>query len=500
MDLEKLSVAIRPRSPWEAIDLGFLMARRWWWPLTQAWLVITLPLFVLLQFGLGLLSVYLPLLLFWWLKPIWERPLLYILSHALFGELPGLKQTLRAFPGLAARQWFASLTWRRFSPSRSMDLPVIQLENLKGEARSKRLLTLRRGQPTRAIWLTFICVHFETLVGAALFLLVLSMVPEGIRWEYSEIFALFFSEESHTSDFVYYLGMTLVAPFYVAAGFSLYLHRRIWLEGWDIEVVFRRLQARQTGHVHALLPVLLISVLLGLGSAESSYAQVQPSEREQTAQQVATVLDGEAFHQHETEWKLKGWRELLKRWFEDPEQEEDAGWDLSGLKAISQWIASNARLLFWGVAIALVLIFLFYQRRWLRQLWTPDAESVALTQPSQLFGMQVSHESLPDDVLAEVLKLAEQQQLRAAYALLYRATISRLMLDHQVIFRDSYTELECIRQVQQQAASLAAFFRQLTFAWLQLAYQHQSPSLSQLQQLCEQWQQHFSTVVDKGKP
>jgi hypothetical protein len=43
---------------------------------------------------------------------------------------------------------------------------------------------------------------------------------------------------------LYLLVISIVEPFYVAAGFSLYLNRRTELEGWDIELGFRTLAAR----------------------------------------------------------------------------------------------------------------------------------------------------------------------------------------------------------------------------------------------------------------
>jgi hypothetical protein len=42
----------------------------------------------------------------------------------------------------------------------------------------------------------------------------------------------------------YAAAIAIVEPFYVAAGFALYLNRRTLLEGWDLELAFRRLAAR----------------------------------------------------------------------------------------------------------------------------------------------------------------------------------------------------------------------------------------------------------------
>ena len=70
MRLTDASVAIRPRTAWEAIDLGVLLARRHAGLLMASWAAVTLPLFVLLT---ALLWQYptIAALLFWWLKPAW---------------------------------------------------------------------------------------------------------------------------------------------------------------------------------------------------------------------------------------------------------------------------------------------------------------------------------------------------------------------------------------------------------------------------------------------
>ena len=120
MNLDQVTVEIRPRSAWEALDLGLLMARRWWWPMMKLWLIVSLPVLaiaLLIPAGYWWISA----ILIWWLKPIYERPLLHILSHAVFNELPDTRSTLKAFPSFAFKQIMLSLSWRRLSPTRCMD-------------------------------------------------------------------------------------------------------------------------------------------------------------------------------------------------------------------------------------------------------------------------------------------------------------------------------------------------------------------------------------------
>ena len=92
MELEKASARLAPRSPWQAVDLGTKLYRQWAAPVLWVWLAFTLVPFGLML-GWSLLAETLwPLFLFWWLKPLWERPVLAWYSHALFAETLTLKQ------------------------------------------------------------------------------------------------------------------------------------------------------------------------------------------------------------------------------------------------------------------------------------------------------------------------------------------------------------------------------------------------------------------------
>ena len=111
MRLSDASVVIRPRTTWEAMDLGVLLSQRHRRLLMTSWAIVTLPVFALLSWVLWD-SPSLAVFIFWWLKPAFDRLPLYILSKAMFGETPTLKQALRQFPRLLQPQLLASLTWR----------------------------------------------------------------------------------------------------------------------------------------------------------------------------------------------------------------------------------------------------------------------------------------------------------------------------------------------------------------------------------------------------
>jgi len=180
MRLTESTVAIRPRLPWEAIDLGVLLAGRHRRVLMSSWAIVTLPFF-------GILSALLwdyptaAILLFWWLKPAFERLPLLILSQSLFGATPTLRQALKAWPATLKEQLLPSLLWRRLSLSRSFQLPVQQLEHLAGTERALRISLLSQKDLRAAQLLTIVGAHLEYALWIGLLILLYALIPQQIQ-------------------------------------------------------------------------------------------------------------------------------------------------------------------------------------------------------------------------------------------------------------------------------------------------------------------------------
>src|SRR5690606_19946782 len=288
MHLNDASVAIRPRSAWEALDLGTLLARRHGSLLMLTWALLTLPVFALLSLVFWQYPS-LALLLFWWLKPLYERLPLFILSHALFGHTPSVGESLRALPGLLRPQWLASLTWRRLSLTRSFDLPVLQLEHLSGSDRNQRLIVLGQRNTGVATWLTIVGMHLELALWLGALALLYLLIPAELLSELKWQELLYASDEllwlEHLSNLLYALVLMVWEPIYVASGFSLYLNRRTQLEAWDLELSFRRLRER----LQSLLPVLLLGAgLLLVSPAQTAWAETAGPEHERLLNQPLT--------------------------------------------------------------------------------------------------------------------------------------------------------------------------------------------------------------------
>lgn len=517
MRLTDASVVIRPRSAWEAIDLGVLLAKQHAGLLMLSWALVTLPIFALLCV---LLWDYpsIALLIFWWLKPAYERLPLYILSHALFGATPSLTQALKALPGLLKPQLLASLTWRRLSPTRSFDMPVMQLEGLAGKERSQRLIALGQRDAGGASWLTIVGMHLEMALWFGMISLFYMLLPAQIElnWSWESLINATAGEWlwlEHLSNLIYVLLLILWEPIYVACGFTLYLNRRTALEAWDIELVFRQLRQRLTGVAYALLlgfSLLLLQVPNSAMAAASNcplpIEDPMGPTAERLLKQPLTSLEAQQSISQLLEQPPFEHRETVTRWRFGEESEAPSETDakalgelLKGFLTLTQlWKSVEAVALFfevllWAALFGLIAWLLWRYRDWLNAF----AGRLRLQRahkyqpPEQLFGLEVSPQSLPADIPGEVERLWDKQP-RAALGLLYRALLSRMLHEQRLPLKSAHTEAEVLQRVQTlRQQELSHFSQTLTLHWQNLAYGHRLPPAALKQELCSTWRRLF---------
>ena len=113
MRINQLKVAVRPRHPYEAADLGVLLWQTGGAGLYKAWLWLMLPLTVAMIVLEHLPGPRLALLVLWWLKPLLDYLVLWQLSRRVFGDEPTPWQSLRVLPGfLGKHDEVAASTWK----------------------------------------------------------------------------------------------------------------------------------------------------------------------------------------------------------------------------------------------------------------------------------------------------------------------------------------------------------------------------------------------------
>jgi hypothetical protein len=116
---------------------------------------------------------------------------------------------------------------------------------------------------------------------------------------------------------------------------------------------------------------------------------------------------------------------------------------------------------------------------------------------TEVGGLDIRPETLPDDVATAVRQLWEKKQYRAALALLYRATLSRLVEEGAVLLSQGSTEGDCLRLAQQAHAANRLNDIKLEIAtsatslWLRGAYGNRWPDTETVMAQCAQWHAHF---------
>lgn len=528
MDLEKVTAEIRPRRGWEAIDLGISLVQKHALVLYKIWFTISFPLFLILS-GVFWGSPEWMIIVFWWLKPILERPLLHFLSRELFGEGLSAKQCIKAFFSVAKIQWFLSLTFRRLSFTRSFDLPLIQLEGLKGQARTKRLRVIHSGDSGSAVWLHIIFSLVEIIIYLSMIGLIYLMIPEVYldnfdlwKWVTADVDSYFVSI---IFNFLAYLAISLVAPFYVACGFALYLNQRTHLEAWDIELAFKRLASRlseRSSNIKVRLAswgaiaLMILSANLfnpqEVSAAESTKVDASVDNVEQVIERktddeqsqlepdwkskldfdhlshrdvknlIEEIKKGEDFHQMKTE-ETNQYR--FSDDIDDDESDSSSGIS-SGWFVFAKIFAVLMEFVLW-IFIAVLIIFLLLKYKHLLVRGVSN-KKVPHKRPVKLFGLDLDSESLPDKPWAIAKQMIQNKQYREALSLLYRASLIWYIDNSDAVIKEGYTELECLKQISTQVnRSSQLYMGSLTKSWRGLAYAHQMPELSELNELCDNW-------------
>lgn len=504
MQLEATTAVLRPRNAWEAIDLGFALVQRWWKPLYRSWFAILLPLTVLLHI-LCSQALWLVPWLIWWLKPLLDRIPLYILSHALFGEAPSLRQTLKDLPRILRPQAMAVLTLARLDPARAFHLPVRQLENLHGKERRQRQRILGARDRGAAIWLTVVCIHLEIVVNLAIIGCLWMLVADFADFEFFDLFTSTSLVQQLWFNGLFLCGLCLVEPFYVAAGFTLYLNRRIWLEGWDIEVGFRRLAQRLAQH--GTLGILTMAVVcVGLSA-------LQPVMATSTAPEInfaCQAIQGQQTRLEESSSNIK--RTLAKVLQEDsfprcrlrqhwsfgtkPEETPSKELETVSNGSSGQALAKIIEFSLWGAVTLFIGVVAWHLFK--NMSTSPGQKTTTLASlPPTLEGFDKPFIALSTATAEDAWILWTAGRKREALSLMYRNTLLSLNKTQGAPFGEAATEHECLEIASAHLSSdqeRVRFLKHLTRIWSAMAYGHRPPADGEVKRLCEQWSKLFQVT------
>ena len=231
-------VQLRPRPMYEAADLGVRLVQASVKPLLRCVLPVLLVL-VLLCLALQPLAWWAPSLALWWAKPWLDRSLLFVLARAVFRQDSRFADLWAAQRGVWWQHLLPTLTKQRLLPWRSVTQAAQQLEGFSGRALRRRRGVLLRGHHGAGLAMCAAFVHLELAVGFGVPALLMWLNPGGpsiapFAWMGGES-----PLTQATSTLLFALTIGLIEPFYVGAGFAMYLNRRVEIEAWDLEQAMR---------------------------------------------------------------------------------------------------------------------------------------------------------------------------------------------------------------------------------------------------------------------
>lgn len=508
MRLDLLSIQLRQRIPWEAMDLGIALLRRHAMAVWRPWFALTAPFFLLfnvLCWWAG--QVWLAALLLWWLKPLFDRVPLYVLSRAVFGTVPSLQQTLRARELWAPHALLAWLTWRRLHPLRALLMPIDMLEGLRGASGRARAKVLQRAVSSQALGLIVAFFHFEAVVWLSVWVLALMFVPYEYLSESAQIVWMTFFENPPmwaqlTANVLVWLSMSLIEPFYVGAGFGLYLNRRTQLEAWDVELSFRRLAERVTQPLAGAASLLLGLLMFGALLTPSPSLAAPAAEAAKPPVITPKEFVGPAWQAHDDRFAksvtqayqdpMLAPKQTITRWVrKHPTKDKKTRQDMPAwanvIAAILGFVAEYA---LWLVAAGLLAYLLWRMPDWLpwvQRLSRKDDEVSEILE----FAVE-SQEALPNDVTHAVRDLWEADHRREALALLYRASVERVAKRLGTPFPPGATEAECLRRARRlEREDLQTQFALVVRIWQRAAYAWRFPEPAEFDALLLGWSQRF---------
>ena len=479
MELENVSAEIRPRSSWEAVDLGCALVRRDFFKILLHWAVTVLPLQILIVALLWDYAHYAWLLIVF-LKPLYDRIPLFYLSRTLFGERPSLGTLFRNLWSLMTRRFLWVLTFGRFSPSRSLNLPVTVLEGLRGKTYRDRVRLLARHSDGVAVQVLGLCGLLEMIFMIVFAMAFYSFLPETMAPDlgvFGEEMLLALDEGTNEVwlglIFLHVPAMMLIEPFYVGSGFGLYVNSRTLTEGWDIELTFRRLRERVLNMTKGLSAVLAAAALFSLS----------PHARADVQADIQRIIQDEDFTVHTrteevpvTSKSSGSWDWNFGDWF---------SWIDGGL------LTGLVHFIVYGGLAALIGFLVYWlvkNHQVLNLLKLSRGQDGPQSTTKTVVGLDVTPESLPEDLLAAAREALKQGDHQKALGLLYRGSISHFISEEFLSIKESDTEYDCVRTVREGGEQeRAGYFAQLTDHWVSLAYGNVRPADEIYEQLFTLW-------------
>lgn len=475
---------LRQKSSWEAADSGILL---WRSNFVFFILLMILP-FIAVAVSLRLsLLLYDPMagrtwsyIIIWWLKPLFARPVLHVISVRFFEPQATLGRIMKGFGKSLFTALAGDLLWRRFSIWRSARMPVRTLEHLSGKAGRKRIKILETGGLSFGGSLTTItiAIFLSVLIGEALSaLLVLEMmqtIPLSSLLQYTDTIELI-------AFVAVCINFILIEPLYVCMGFGIYINSRIEVEGWDIQLLLQNFAAQkkqktaprimQSSGILKTIILILTGLFLMLSPLQSVQAEQNKTESSETipADAVPTDVLKQILSSPDFGGEQAGWGIRPKN-PKEPQAPPEINFKwLEKIKEFFGFVLFTILVLAAAAGIGYIMSRLYKskkagglgekEKKWKTSFVT--AQNAALLDPEEL--------------LADALLLHKQGMIREAWAKCFLGAIAIYSGQAGLEFPVDATEYDCLSTVKKAKARGAEDFSRLVLWWTNLAYGGKMP-------------------------
>lgn len=451
--LDKTGLSLRERSGFEALDAGLLLFRRHFLSIQASWLGFYIPVLILMV-SLPSSLVWIPAVALWWFRPLLDRIILRRVAHIFFNA-GGKPKWKGIFRGL-----FSDLTWRRFSVFRYYSQPVRALEGIRGVRLKKRVSFIfgeYRGVAF-ALGAVVILLEFSLLSGISAFVMNMTQfIPHALRTD--------LTWETPWIARGLMIGWGLIATFTIPAGvcmgFSLYINRRVILEGWDLEVAFTRTARR----MKSITSTLLLMLFIGLGPGVNEIHAESETPMESLEEILADDDFGSVRERSAWRWKNQN----------NSNNSTDNNFDdLFGNGSIT--MASVLRILVISAAVLAISLIIWKNRKVLFRRLSDSGSRYEKNSWKPARAVKDKVETLP---LESSVELYEAGRFREAWSVLYRHLTELLSRETGNPPGDEATEGEWLKYLAKPETNSNDQFkddaRRIISAWRQAAYAHMEP-------------------------
>ena len=464
---------MRRRSVWEAADSGVLLWRKnfkYFIPFFAVPVLVTAAVLAFISAD----NRWVSFLTLWWLKPLFDRLCLQVTAVRFFSRdsenAAVFKQISNGLFGLIFRGLIGDLLWRRFSFIRSAAMPLRLLEKPKRKQYSERKNILASGGLKFCTLLTIIGPVIEAVLFFGTLIFGITMLelfyPGGVyEFNFSMIdFSLIFFT-------IYTINYILVESLYVCMGFGVYINSRTEVEGWDIQLLFRKFTSSISDGISSTVKALIViisififTVPLVADEPEMEPKSVFPSSfvaaEECPLDELKEILSSSDFGGTEQGWtvRLKNQKESEP---EKPKEVDISPW----LKTLKEALAFALRA-FVVFVIAAFLIFALIRLRQLKLIgrWKQNLGGNATANP-------LMPEEEPEACFKKAENLFSNGNHREAWAACLGGVLKAFTNVLDIYFPPDATEYGCLEIVLSSSSpAISGSFGDLVRNWVLLAY------------------------------